>query len=113
MGSHTFQQTIGGKKMTAREGYRELVEQAQYSSGHDPYNGTISTTHGFVMVDQGRRQLRTAVNAELDNPNSEVRKWGPAGCIELRGAQLTRWRRQHGLAGTRAKAYLFFGWAAS
>jgi len=113
MGSHTFQQTIGGKKMTADEGYRELVDNALHEYGRDPYNGTISTTSGFVMLDQGRKQLETAMRDELTSGASAVRKHGPAGCIELRGSQLTRWRRQHGLARTRARAFLFFGWAAS
>jgi hypothetical protein len=113
MGSHTFQQTIGGKKMTAEEGYRELVDNALHEYGHDPYNGTISTTNGFVLVEQGRKQLETAMRDELNRQAYDVRKWGPAGCIELRGSQLTRWRRQHGLARTRARAFLFFGWAAS
>lgn len=113
MGTHTFQVTVGGKKMTPDDGYRELVEAAQYENGHDAYNGTIATTSGFVMVEQGKRRLATVVNDAWEDESSEIQKWGPAGCIELRGSQLRRWKRQHGLERTRAKAYLFFGWAAS
>ena len=29
---------------TKEEAFRELVEEAQWEYGHDPYNGTISTT---------------------------------------------------------------------
>lgn len=29
---------------TAREAFDELVEESVYEYGHDPYNGTISTT---------------------------------------------------------------------
>lgn len=113
MGSHTFQVTVGGKKMTPNEGYRELVEAAQHNHGHDAYNGSISTTSGFVMVDKGKKRLETVVRGVLDDEGSHIRKWGPAGCIELSGEQLKRWKRQHGLERTRARAFLFFGWAAS
>lgn len=33
-----------GKGKTAREAFDALVEQATWEYGHDPYNGTISTT---------------------------------------------------------------------
>ena len=33
-----------GKGKTAREAFDALVAEAEYYSGHDPYNGTISTT---------------------------------------------------------------------
>jgi len=112
VGSITFQRTIGGRKMLADEGYRELVEEARFNYGNDSYNGSISTTSGFVMVNKGKRRLNTVVRETLKDESSQIRKWGPAGCIELTGSHLTRWRRQHGLAGTRARAYLFFGWAA-
>lgn len=113
MGGHTFQQAVGGKKMTANEAYQTLVEQAELNYGCDTYNGTISTTRGFVMVDKGKQRLDTAVRRILEDESSEIQKWGPAGCIELSGSQLRRWKRQHGLERTRARAYLFFGWAAS
>ena len=113
MGAHTFQETIGGKGMTASEAYTALVDQALYESGHDAYNGTISTTSGFVRIEPGRRRVRTVIREILEDEENQVRKWGPAGCIELKGAALTRWRKRNGLAGTRAKAYVFFGWAAS
>jgi len=113
MGSHTFQTSIGGKGMTARQAYGELVEEARCQYGSDPYSGTIATTHGFVMVEQGRRRLDTVIREMLDNENGQVRKWGPAGCIALKGKALRDWRATNGLAGTRARAFVFFGWAAS
>lgn len=33
-----------GKGRTAREAFNALVQEAEYDYGHDPYNGTISTT---------------------------------------------------------------------
>ena len=113
MGSHTFEVTIGGRNMLPRDAYDQLVRDANHEHGHDGYNGTIATTSGFVLVDPGKRRIDTVVRDILDDKSSHIRKWGPAGCIELTGAPLTRWRKKHGLAGTRARAYRFFGWAAS
>jgi len=113
VGSHTFQATIGGKGLTAAKAYEGLVAEAEREYGTDPYNGTISTTTGFVMVDIGRRRVNNIITDILEDDRHEIRKWGPAGCIALKGAWLTRWRKRNGLAGTRAKAYVFFGHAVS
>lgn len=48
MGAQSFHDTAYGK--TAVEAYRECVDNAHFSYGIDPYNGTISTTHGFVEI---------------------------------------------------------------
>ena len=42
MGATNFM--IFGKGKTARETFNALVAEAEYNYGHDPYNGTISTT---------------------------------------------------------------------
>jgi hypothetical protein len=113
MGSHTFRQTVGGKQMMPRDAYATLVQRARDEYGDNSYNGTIATTSGFVMVDAGRRRIDTVINEILKDESSNIQKWGPAGCIELKGTKLTEWRKRNGLAGTRARAYAFFGWAAS
>ena len=116
MGAHTFTQTHGGKKLEPRDAYAQLVNEAIHDSGHDPYNGTISTTSGFVMVDCGKRRPKTMIREICDHKNSDyshIEKWGPAGCIELKGSNLRDWKARNGLSGTRARAYVFFGWAAS
>lgn len=33
-----------GKGKTAKEAFQALVREAEWEHGHDPYNGTISTT---------------------------------------------------------------------
>lgn len=33
-----------GKGKTAKEAFNALVQEAEWEYGHDPYNGTISTT---------------------------------------------------------------------
>ena len=44
MGVHNF--FCYGKGTDLKTAYRQAVEQAYFESGHDPYNGTISTTNG-------------------------------------------------------------------
>lgn len=115
MGAHTFQTTIAGKKLLPNDAYDALVKQAQHEHGHDPYNGTISTTSGYVMLHPPKGcQLDVFIRRVLeDGDGSPVQKWGPAGCIEVTGAKATAIKKAHGLDGTRARAYIFIGWAAS
>ena len=46
MGAQDFVTEAWGR--TPTEAYRLAVEDALYQYGHDPYNGTISTTGGYV-----------------------------------------------------------------
>jgi len=48
MGAHSFTASVYAP--TAADGYSMLVDEAVYDHGHDPYNGTISTTSGFKIV---------------------------------------------------------------
>ena len=64
------------------EAYGVLVEDALHYSGHDPYNGTISTTQGCTEItcpkewDEWEGPERTAfINKLWDE---ECEKWGPA-----------------------------------
>lgn len=117
MGAHTFQSTIGGKKLEPNAAYKELCAEALHRHGHDAYNGSISTTSGFVMVFLPKgRSLQKLIDDICEGQHPDYRhieKWGPAGCLQLKGKALTDWRKANGLAGTRANAYVFFGWAAS
>ena len=59
--------------------YKKAVDQAEYESGHNPYNGTISTTKGIkflldVFLDEAK-----AYDYALDNSE----KWGRMGCVTL------------------------------
>jgi len=113
MGAHTFHITIGGKGMDEGKAYASACRDAQYEHGHDGYNGTISTTNGIVKFEAGKRRPENVIREILDREDSVVEKWGPAGCIEMKGAELKRWKAANGLKGTRARAFHFFGWAAS
>ncbi|MCS5623720.1 MAG: hypothetical protein NZ735_07170, partial [Candidatus Marinimicrobia bacterium] len=44
MGACDFSLIQIGKYKTVREAYKDAVQDALYEDGHDPYNGTISTT---------------------------------------------------------------------
>ena len=50
MGATDFGNLAVGRYKTASEAYNSLVEDALHDSGHDSYNGTISTTQGFTMA---------------------------------------------------------------
>lgn len=114
MGAHTFTFSIGGKGMTPEKAYGDAVDAATYSQGHDAYNGTISTCSGFMLLKPPPRvDVHDYIDRELMNRHGPIQKWGPAGCIELKGKPLTEWRAANSLKGTRARAFTFFGWAAS
>lgn len=77
MGAHDFWNT--SKNADVQKAYDELVSNALVEDGRDPYNGTISTTRGFVVAS------RTPVPAKLAEAlalrrfeNNELVKWGPA-----------------------------------
>ena len=65
------------------EAYNGLAEDALHYSGHDPYNGTISTTNGCREINcpdewtewQGPERSKF-INKLWDD---ECEKWGPAG----------------------------------
>jgi hypothetical protein len=64
------------------EAYNGLVEDALHYSGHDPYNGTISTTNGCREIDcpkewdEWEGSERTSFINKLWDEKCE--KWGPA-----------------------------------
>ena len=44
MGATSFHQSVQKKNYeSAKQAFRELVEDALYEHGHDPYSGTIAT----------------------------------------------------------------------
>lgn len=81
MGSHTFNDTYYGN-VTADRAYKTLVEESLYESGHDGYNGTISTTGGFRVV-----QSDPVTLAEAEQISSKrirnLHKWGECEAVPL------------------------------
>jgi len=49
MGACEFSHLIASKKKVY-DVYSDLVDEAHYAHGHDPYNGTISTTNGVTQI---------------------------------------------------------------
>ena len=115
MGASNFGTTKVAK--TPREAYNKSVEGALYEYGHDGYNGTISTTDDYYFFDEHPRWGTIAFDKWeekiLDNSNSQVQKWGLAGCIEVKGKAAKEIKAVNGLKGKRGlKVWYFFGWAA-
>lgn len=111
MGAIQFGQVEIAK--TAKDAYSRAVEEAEYESGHDPYNGTISTTEGFRMT-TGNPRFGTKAFAKWEEENVDnYGKWEGCGCIEITGAVAKRIKEKRGLKGRRGlKVFYFFGWAA-
>ena len=110
MGAHTIA-TVGYGK-TPSEAYNRAVDDAQWEDGHDPYNGTISTTGGFKM-DRIRQKRLTekAIRQWITEAEDRTEKWGPCLCIEFPRNHSESKRAR--AMGRGQKAYLFVGWAAS
>ena len=79
MGASTFSASVYAP--SAEEGYDLLVAEAHYEYGHDPFNGTISTTEGFIEMPFGLAEdSEDWMERVFDS--EEVRKWGPCACVE-------------------------------
>lgn len=90
MGATNFVEVMSGYD-GARDAYVEAVKQAIYDYGHDPYNGTISTTMGYRFLGEVKRDdLDDYIDKHLD----DFVKWGKCGCVKCEND------------------YVFFGWAA-
>lgn len=57
------------------EAFRNLVSQALHECGHDPYNGTISTSSGYKMV-SSNPVLPTQAHKIADDAAESLEKWG-------------------------------------
>lgn len=102
-----------GRYESAEEAYDELVGMAHWDSGHDCYNGTISTSDGFKMITKhpryGTKKFWKFVEDTMDGT-----KWSEWNCIELKGAALKKAKEESGYKGKRnIKAFYFWGLAAS
>lgn len=132
MGAHSFQQDALGRDVGAA--YVTAVSEAEYDYGHDPYNGTISTTRGFALVERPpscrlstERLIDLVWQAHLGEEKKvpirlrgwaiqtarQIEKWGPALALELTPTEARELRRRWRRSGTRDRAFVFFGLAAS
>lgn len=116
MGGTNFSQTATGKFETPDDAFRAAQEQARWEHGHGGYTGTLAEKHeGFIMIDcpAGKNPYKLAQQLVRDDDPRVDDKWGPAGCIELKGKWLREAKDRAGLKGKRnIRAFLFFGWAS-
>ena len=92
-----------GKGMTVREAFNALVAEAEWEYGHDPYNGTISTTwlvdnDRFRVAEEWSEEARVAAEAV-----AERNDWGKKR--ESRYIDC-------GACGDGQRMWAFYGWAA-
>jgi len=93
-GSESFINVVYGDD--AEECFNELVREAQYEYGHDPYNGTISTQSGYSVLSvkfNSRNEAECYADMNLDS----VEKYH---CEAVRFTENDK------------NGFVFFGWAA-
>ncbi len=109
MGAHNFREFVADQADVA-EAYHAVCDERQYMDGHDGYNGTISTTHGYTLLQQEAISLKEArlladYHEEFDEEATVPVTWrgwrpekrGSAGalpilhpsCVKLRTAKAT------------------------
>jgi len=77
MGSTTFYNRTVAPNM--KEAYNQLVEDAIDEYGNDAYNGTISTTNGFVDVTEKFKNSKKKLNDFIESAEDVMDKrdcWG-------------------------------------
>jgi len=99
MGAHSFHDAAVGQ--LAAEAYRAAVDAAYYEYGHDAYNGTISTTSGYIEIplEEGE-SIDDWAQRVIDD--DRVRKWENCAVVE-----------DPEVAGESGPVWHFAGWAAS
>jgi len=79
MGAHNFEDQAYGA--TAVEAFNTAVADAEYESGHNAYNGTISTNYDFIMVPlKEDESIDGWARRMMDHEG--VQKWGPCACVK-------------------------------
>ena len=109
MGASTFQCIASGDSL--QDAYQNAVQSAVYSHGHEPYNGTISTTDG--VVDRSGFWMELMAYPGMTNIIAE-RAWAVEAYNHL--AVLRRKTEKYGPcwgAKVESGKYIFAGWASS
>lgn len=79
MGAHTFEDS--GYGATADEAFKDLVEQAQYDCGHNPYSGTIATCDDFEVRPLEENESLADWRRRMWDDDT-ISKWGPCACVK-------------------------------
>jgi len=104
MGACSFEVIYVAK--TAQEAYNNAVEDAIFEDGHNPYNGTISTTDGFSMAKDAPR-YGTKKFQEWESEKDEAMEKRSCLCVEVKGVKAKQYKTGRGM-----KVFYFFGVAA-
>jgi len=100
MGAHNFHASVYGE--TADEAYKDAVDEALFEYGHQRYNGTISTTHGFVLIPLNEGEtVDDWAHRVIDD--KRVQKWENCACVADPDEPIENGR----------SLWHFAGWAAS
>jgi len=98
-----------GIAKTANEAYRELCDEAEYEYGHDSYNGTISTTHGFSKA-SGNPRFGTKAFYDWQDKKEDNMDKGDCRYVEVTGAKAKEMKNRYGYKSRRGlKVFYFFG----
>jgi hypothetical protein len=112
MGSQTFSTSAIGK-FDASGAYNQAVEDAHFQYGHDPYNGTISTTNGFTLRTDAPR-YGTKAFWKWEDKILETSGKRECFAVEIKGKTLNTLKERSGYKGKHGiRAFYFFGWGAS
>jgi len=101
--------SVAGMGNLPMEVYTKLCQEAVAENGNQQgYNGTISTSDGFSMVElPPRRNVQKFIEGRLEKIDKR-----DCECIILPKAATSRWKETHGLKGKRGKVFVFFGIAS-
>ena len=80
MGASEF--IVSCQAKSAREAFKNLVEEAEYENGHGGYTGTIAEKHSYKMVTPRPDESPAACIDRHMDADTFGDKWGPAGCVE-------------------------------
>ena len=133
MGAHNLSDSAVGKTM--REAYDRAVSDAEHEYGHNAYNGTISTTSGFVdktkelekliarkregvyqtIVKEGEGWNVTFTKVEKNFKDMTDDEWR-SKCVndweEKAWDNTCKWEEVWGARVPNEGCYVFAGWAA-
>jgi hypothetical protein len=99
MGAHDFMD--GAYGLTPEGAYTDLVNASLYESGHNPYNGTISTTDHFIMIPKKKGESDDDWFQRVIE-DERIQKWEACACrVDDEVPE------ENG-----KKYYIFAGWAA-
>ena len=76
MGATNFKERVRAKSM--KEAYSNRIEDLLESYGNDIYNGTMSTTNGFIDLTSEFKSSGKNINEFIDIKLDDARKWSNA-----------------------------------